>query len=217
MPQGATKQADPQLNVYSFTSIGNISGGGYGANAKMVASPHVNINVYEGKYATTYNNQINEIAEDSKVFGYPVPSHKSGAIGAINNVYGGGNEAEVIGNPTVNIGTLTGDKLYEEVAVAAGASVTGKFTFTAATGTAAENTTYYKKNGGVYEEVKVATGADVKGYYTKAEATGTAAENTTYYEEKIIKGVDIRGNVFGGGNNAAVTGDTNIFIGKKKE
>ena len=217
LPQGATKQADPQLNVYSFTSIGNIFGGGYGANAKMVASPHVNINVYEGKYATTYNNKNNEIAEGSEVFGKPVPSHKSGAIGAINNVYGGGNEAEVIGNPTVNIGTLTGDKLYEEVAVAADASVAGKFTFTAATGTAAENTTYYKKNGGVYEEVKVATGADVKGYYTKAEATGTAAENTTYYEEKIIKGVDIRGNVFGGGNNAAVTGDTNIFIGKKKE
>ena len=217
LPQGATKQADPQLNVYSFTSIGNIFGGGYGANAKMVASPHVNINVYEGKYATTYNNKNNEIAEGSKVFGYPVPSHESGAIGAINNVYGGGNEAEVIGNPTVNIGTLTGDKLYEEVAVATDASVAGKFTFTAATGTADENTTYYKKNGGVYEEVKVATGADVTGYYTKAEATGTAAAGTTYYEEKTIKGVDIRGNVFGGGNNAAVTGDTNIFIGKKKE
>jgi hypothetical protein len=36
--------------------------------------------------------------------GYPVPSHESGKIGAITNVYGGGNEARVIGNTNVNIG-----------------------------------------------------------------------------------------------------------------
>jgi hypothetical protein len=32
-----------------------------------------------------------------------------------------------------------------------------------------------------------------------------------------VKGVDIRGNVYGGGNNAAVTGNTNVQIGKKAE
>ena len=34
---------------------------------------------------------------------------------------------------------------------------------------------------------------------------------------KTVVGADIRGNVFGGGNNAVVTGDTNVNIGKKVE
>lgn len=40
-----------------------------------------------GENAKSYNDEQ----------GYPVPSHASGKIGAINNVYGGGNEARVIG------------------------------------------------------------------------------------------------------------------------
>ena len=134
-----------------------------------------------------------------------------------NNVYGGGNAAEVIGSPTVNIGTLTGDSLYEEVPVNVGTTVAGKYTLTAATGTAIANTAYYQKNGEVYKQVTVATGDDVKGYYTVTAATGTAVSNTTYCQKKMVKGVDIRGNVYGGGNNAPVTGDTNVVIGKKKE
>ena len=30
-----------------------------------------------------------------------------------------------------------------------------------------------------------------------------------------VEGVDIRGNVYGGGNNANVTGDTKVVIGKE--
>lgn len=37
------------------------------------------------------------------------------------------------------------------------------------------------------------------------------------YEEKSVIGADIRGNVYGGGNNAEVTGNTNVTIGKKVE
>jgi len=33
---------------------------------------------------------------------------------------------------------------------------------------------------------------------------------------KEVVGADIRGNVYGGGNNAVVTGDTNVVIGKEK-
>ena len=69
--------------------------------------------------------------------------------------------------------------------------------------------------------VSIATGDDVTGYYIRkndgsyTEATGTAVEGTTYY--KKVLGVDIRGNVYGGGNNAAVTGNTNVNIGKRVE
>ena len=56
---------------------------------------------------------------------------------------------------------------------------------------------------------------DSDGKYTAA--TGTAQDGTTYYEKKDVKGVDIRGNVFGGGNQAEVTGDAKVQIGKKNE
>ena len=66
----------------------------------------------------------------------------------------------------------------------------------------------------------VAEGEDVTSYYTCTdsgtfvEATGTAVAGTTYYEKKTVVGVDIRDNVYGGGNAADVTGDTNVVVGK---
>ena len=86
------------------------------------------------------------------------------------------------GNTNVNVGTSEYDEI---VSVAAGAEVTG----------------YYTRSG------------EGTGPYTYTEATGTAVEGTTYY--KKVKGADIRGNVYGGGNNAEVTGNTNVTIGKK--
>lgn len=98
--------SDPVVNVKSFTSIGSVFGGGYGATATMVGSPTVNINVVEGAHKTTV------IGENAKTYndenGFPIPSHTSGKIGAINKVFGGGNEAKVIGNTQVNIGTAEG-------------------------------------------------------------------------------------------------------------
>ena len=190
--------ANPTVNVKSFTSIGTIYGGGYGTPATMVGSPIVNINVHEGKYYNTFRGEDNVIKSNAKVIGtrvtddsavsgydkgYPVPSHEKGKIGAINNVFGGGNAAAVIGNPTVNIGTEAGEE--------------------------------------VYAEVEVKTGTSVENYYTRTDAgytaaTGNAVAGTTYYL-KTAKAVDIRGNVYGGGNNADVQGDTNVVIGKKAE
>lgn len=97
---------DPVVNVKSFTSIGRVFGGGYGSTATMVGNPTVNINVVEGAHKTTV------IGENAKTYndenGFPIPSHASGKIGAINNVFGGGNEAKVIGNTQVNIATEEG-------------------------------------------------------------------------------------------------------------
>lgn len=51
--------------------------------------------------------------------------------------------------------------------------------------------------------------------YTDAE--GPAADGTTYYEKMDVLGADIRSDVYGGGNNAEVTGDTKVKIGRKEE
>ena len=53
--------------------------------------------------------------------------------------------------------------------------------------------------------------------YTKCADNSKAVANVTYYEKKDVVGADIRGNVFGGGNEAEVTGNTNVNIGKKAE
>ena len=200
-----TPYANPVLNVKSFTSIGDIYGGGYGKTAVMVGAPTVNVNVTEGKYADTFNNKDNVIEDNSKVVGstvvtnsttgYPVPSHAKGAIGAINNVFGGGNEAKVVGNPNVYIGTRMGEDEYMAVVNMATTAVT------AADG-------YYTRTGGE------GTAASP---YTYTEFTGTPDANTTYYKKYTIKGADIHGNVYGGGNAAEVEGDTNVVIGKNSE
>lgn len=172
---------DPHVNVMSFTSIGNIYGGGYGDGATMVGNPTVNINVANGKY---YDNDLSVVGENEKTPGdYPIPSHAKGKMGAINNVFGGGNAAKVIGNTSVNIGTLS--EVYVVKTVTVGDAVTD----------------YYTRNN--------------DGTYTAA--TGTAQEGVTYYEKQDVLGADIRGNVYGGGNNAEVTGATNVTIGKRSE
>ena len=205
LTSGSNPVADPVVNVKSFTSIGKIFGGGYGSTATLVGNPEVNINVCEGKYYNTFKGSDNVINDNAKVVGsavkysesdagyangYPIPSHAKGAIGAINDVFGGGNEAKVIGNPTVNIGTEAGEKVYVAVEVKEGEELKGYCTRTG------EGTT--------------------ESPYQYSELTEGTAPNTAIYYLKTVKAVDIRGNVFGGGNNAVVTGNTEVVIGKKK-
>ena len=208
---GTQLYSDPQVNVKSFTSIGTVYGGGYGSGATMVGSPTVNINVVEGDWknyageSSRYEEAGYEYdatgykGEEKTIDGHSVvlPSHEIGKIGAINNVFGGGNAAKVIGNTNVNIGTLSTVTVRSYVAkdVDLGASVKDLYTRTGA-GTVASP---YR--------------------YTETGASELAVEGKTYYEEKDVDkdvvGVDIRGNVYGGGNNAEVTGNTNVQIGKK--
>jgi hypothetical protein len=161
----------PVVNVRSFTSIGNIYGGGFGHTAEMVGDPIVNINEVKLEH-TNKNNAYhgNEYAGETltmlkddkgnaiEVVLYP---HKDSKMGVIGNVFGGGNAAKVNGNTFVNIGTTeqeTFDSLEDD------------------------------------------------------SATTDQKENV-----KPVAGADIRGNVYGGGNNAEVTGDPKVTIGQKKE
>ena len=206
----------PTVNVCSFTSIGEIYGGGYGKTAVVTGNTTVRINVTEGKFSTpdeatstfinanigtrditfTEYDRTDDggfVFEDGNRVSHTgtatvlLPSHDAGSIGAINNVYGGGNAAKVDGSTNVYIGDLD----YVEIA-------------SVVVGTT-DVSTYYTRSG-------AGTTADP---YVYTAATGTAVANTVYY--KKVTGVDIRGNVYGGGNNAEVTGDTNVVIGKKIE
>jgi hypothetical protein len=188
----ATPYASPQVNVRSFTSIGSVYGGGYGAAALMVASPTVNISESVGdpdNYPTTgqYYNATGFTGKTITVDGHDVvlPDHTRTKIGAINNVFGGGNAAPVMGDTQVNIGTAVGEDVYLVKAFKVGDTLPAEC---------------YTKNGNNYDT-----------------ATGTAQDGITYYRKYPVVGVDVRGNVYGGGNNAEVTGNTNVQIGKKAE
>ena len=234
LKQGSeTEREDgPTVNVKSFTSIGDVYGGGYGITATVIGDTHVNINECEGinTWVTSETNHWDETTEDissktgEKTFSITqfvrtkettednplgfvyktdgqgnvtdereteeidikvfLPFTSGQRIGAINNVFGGGNAAEVVGNTTVNIGT-NAEVYMVDNSVKAGNSL-GSDHYTLGT----------------------------DGKYTAA--TGDAEDGKTYYKKYDVLGADIRGNVYGGGNNAEVTGNTNVVIGKQE-
>ena len=123
-------EAGPTVNVNSFTSIGEVYGGGYGKTAQVTGDTYVNIDVIEGSYSkdqfaetsktfkfTEYkrtddggfelDDKNNRVSEEKTVT-IDLPGHEAGTIGAIKNVFGGGNEAKVVGSTNVNIGTKFG-------------------------------------------------------------------------------------------------------------
>ena len=178
----------PRVNVRSFTSIGAIYGGGYGSSATVNGNPMVNINVGMVKGGGIAYAGANK-AGDLDITLYP---HEKNKIGVIGNVFGGGNAAPVNGSTYVNIGT-------NEYEVLAGV-VVGE----------TDVSDYYTRSGDSpsYTYTKASVGAGTATEGNKAKA------GVVYYIPVV--GADIRGNVYGGGNNAEVTGNTNVNIGKEK-
>lgn len=188
-PGSTTERQGPTLNVRSFSSIGEVYGGGYGKTATVTGDTYVNINVCEGKdfgasqmtevaRANTYTGErtlsFTEYRRtDNGGFALDGSSNRiidtrevnlfippfTSSIGAINTIYGGGNAAKVVGNTHVNIGTATGNPVVFE--------------------------------------------------------TPTSADETS--RTHTVKGANIKGNVYGGGNAAEMTGKTFVQIGKKVE
>jgi len=100
----ATPYWNPRINIVSATRIGKIFGGGYGAGATMIGSPHINVNMEKGmileKYAKENAGYSSLPADQKDAAGNQILS-----IGTIGDIYGGGEKADVIGNTYVEIGT----------------------------------------------------------------------------------------------------------------
>jgi hypothetical protein len=180
LTSGTRKYNDPVLNVRAFTSIGNIYGGGYGADAILYGNTNVNINETlnhqadaESFSGNIYQGEVLHLVTTLEEVNVKLYPHGDGAIGVIGNVFGGGNAAAVYGNTNVNIGTTTEEPLQQLDA----------------------------SGNPLYEDVVV--------------------EGVTKKQPKKILtpvvGADIRGNVYGGGNEAEVIGNTNVNIGKRAE
>ena len=177
LTSGERKYNDPVVNVRSFTSIGNIYGGGYGSGAILYGNTNVNINETlnhqadaESYSGNAYPGGVLHLVTTLEEVDVKLYPHEDGKIGVIGNVFGGGNAAAVYGNTNVNIGTTAEEPLQQ-----------------------------LDNNGNpLYEDVVV---------------EGVTKKQPVKILTPVV-GADIQGNVYGGGNEAIVTGDTNVTIGK---
>ena len=188
--------ADPVLNIVSCTRIGKETGedlggafgGGYGAGATMYGNPTVNVNMIAGKYAK-------DIDRD----GTPGADNDATALGIVRNVYGGGEQANVAGNTTVNIGTATTVKLRSDM----GAPI------------AEEDQTSANVLGALITDNVFGAGKGKNDNIESALVSGNTEVNictADYSEVAGFKGISIAKSVYGGGQLSQVGGNTNITV-----
>ena len=210
------RQDGPTLNVRSFTSIGDIYGGGYGESAKVTGDTYVNINVCEGAYkdghtysdgsttASRTGNKTITFTEYKRVdngdgtWGFKLDEEGERVTETKSiDVYLPPHTAGSIGG----INTVFGGGNAAPVEGSTHVSI----------GTEIDNDVVFKSP---LTKTVQTEGTDTP----NDDSDDVYEERNTTNEERThkVKGVDIRGNVFGGGNNAEVTGNTNVVIGKRK-
>ena len=187
-PHTVPPYADPEINIISATRIGKVFGGGLGTNATVYGNPTVNINQIPGKYALAQLGSADKLGSIGGGY-YEGEDYVEGGV------YGGGNEAQVVGNTTVNIDT---EKYVYSVITDTEEPVVGT----------TDVSNYY---------TLTVSGTNQNPTYTYNQASGTAVDGTIYYERKAVQGANITGNVFGAGkgkdNNvetALVSGDATV-------
>ena len=232
---------DPRINIISASKIGTIYGGGY--QAKMVGSPHINVNMEKGlvpaKYANDPLNATNFTVgshtitgDGGSTFTYEVVSHPENgdatlAIGSIGNIYGGGNEADVVGNTYVEIGTgkwisswdTNGNPIWESSTPARkAATITGNV-FGGGKGKA-DNFECDKAMVGIVDKsigstsVIIANGSVGGSVYGGGEVG--RVESNTEVMIGLESGTDtvvVRGDVFGAGQGVATHGYSGLVRG----
>ena len=182
--QGVTPCHDPVINIVSCKSIGTVYGGGY--QAKMVGSPTINVNMVKGWTDGHYkgkNDQNGVLDQTDPHYEFVGEEGKKSftEIGVIGTIFGGGNEAEVVGDTHVNIGTQS-------------------------------SVTVHNVSKDVYTKI---TQNNARPDITDPGFNAYDDDDVTKDLTIDVEGVKITGNVYGGGNNANVTGKTNVQIGQE--
>ena len=213
----------PTLNVRSFTSIGDIFGGGYGESAKVTGDTYVDINVCEGAYKDgTYNYSKEEgefIGVDSKT------GPKTITFTEYKRVYNastdnwdfvdadddGERDTETksidVYQPPHTAGSIGAiNKVY-----GGGNAAPVDGSTHVSIGTEIDNDIVFKSPSTKTVQIAGAGTPDTSDDVYEEQNT-TDAERT-----HTVVGVKILGNVYGGGNEAEVTGNTDVVIGKRNE
>lgn len=185
-----TKYPDPELNIRSFESIGTVYGGGKGEPATMVGNPIVDINVTQGWVNGMYVGDVPAYIQ------YKQKPAILSTDGVIGTVFGGGNAADVIGNTEIRVG----DKMGSNVDLKSMQSLIGTL-----------SDDYDIKSG-----IKMQKESDKSIKFTAVDADGNDISGTdplTVGVSQKVNGAVIQDNIYGGGNQAVVTGGTNTVVG----
>jgi hypothetical protein len=192
-PYDAHGQTGPTLNIKSFTSIGEVYGGGYGVSATVTGDTHVNINEVKGRFTAgthNYGTQENPEGVDTKTgerrikFSEFVRNENGDFLDKDGHVTTEDNERAIVNQQiTVDIPAFTANKIGGIGMVYGG-------------GNAAKVDGNTHVNIGTQKTIDFVTGVDSA-------------------QPQTVEGVNIIGNVYGGGNKADVTGSTNVVVGKQ--
>lgn len=188
--EGTRIYDQPVMNLKSFKSIGTVFGGGQGERAVLAGDPTINVNVATGWVDGQYKG-IGD--QDPKSIYHATPQDLT-PDGVIGTIYGGGNAADVIGNTNINIGNQATVEMHSLAVIKQKIqeSANGQFT-----------------TGGMIFKLS----DDEKSItYTVVGQTEPAMTKQII---QTVNGANITGNVYGGGNAAAVTGSTNVVLGKE--
>ena len=223
-----TPYDEPVLNVVSCTRIDQVFGGGYGEGGTMYANPTVNINMIPGHFANDNTVGVPAVMTAKAINASDNPQN----LGIIGDVFGGGNAAAVMGNPTVNIGTATTVKLhlsYDKTKIDATHDGYEYSADQTVLGAYIHGNVYGGGNladvGYLHDDTK---NPDPNAVYCNTNVNICAKEVTENSEtiwqsvEAGSGGVTIAGDVFGGGKGkentfkcekAMIVGNTNVRIG----
>jgi hypothetical protein len=181
---------EPVMNLRSFKSIGTVYGGGEGAGAVLAGNPTINVNVATGWVDGQYKGTGDQ---DPKHIYHAAPQDLTpdGTIGAI---FGGGNAAKVIGNTNINIGDQSTVEMHS---------------LTVLKQKIEESENDKLTMGGIVFELT----QDGKSITYTVQGQNSPAITKPIIQN--VNGATISGNVYGGGNQAAVTGETNVQVGPR--
>ena len=206
-------QHGPTLNVHSFTSIGEIYGGGYGEPATVTGDPYINVDVCEGLYKDGFTYADGSTTND-----------KTGTRIITFVEYKRAYNAETLTWDFVDEDSNgerdTETKNMEIYLPPHTAGKIGAINRIFGGGNAAPVVGNTYVNIGTHTGESIVFNTPVVKTVTTGEGEGavTTEEPTTDLERThSVIGVDIRDNIFGGGNEAEVSGDTHVTIGKKAE
>ena len=99
----ATPSRDPQINIISATKIGKIYGGGYAAD--LIGSPHINVNMTTGRIREKYASEYTGTGSYPYITATDAAGNKIIPVGVIGTIFGGGNKGDIYGDTYVEIGT----------------------------------------------------------------------------------------------------------------
>ena len=218
---GITVQKDPRLNIISATRINNVYGGGF--EARVVGSPHINVNMEEGTLLAKYMHPEYLTADqtETRIPGTTVKwrcrenpevvelGHDGILpIGTIGNIYGGGDQALVDGSTTIEIGTGKhhNEEGVEEVLDPArsAAYITGRVYGGGNLGDVSGNATIEMGNGYVYDRIY---GGGKEGHVGTISTRNDAGKPTAFAENTGKTTVTISGGHVGPFEYSHLTGD----------